>query len=107
MYTQNGPLKKLMNTDDDLNYTTWYLVAASPLADAPSPVVHLPFFTPECSVASDLRSTRTTAPDRTSYCAQFFPNLQRFFTFIFCVEIGSRIAPEVDISFYVFLRTTF
>jgi hypothetical protein len=29
MYTQNGPLKKLMNTDDDLNYTTWYFVAAA------------------------------------------------------------------------------
>jgi hypothetical protein len=75
MYTQNGPLKKLMNTYDDLNYTTWYLVAAAPLANAPSPVVHLPFFTPECRAVSDLRSARTIAPGRTSYCAQFFPSL--------------------------------
>jgi len=89
------------------HYTRWYLVAAAPLADAPSPVVHLPFFAPECRAASDLRSARTTAPGRTSYCAQFFPSLQRLFSFMFCAEIGSRIAPEVDISFCAFLRTTF
>ncbi len=89
------------------HYTRWYLVAAAPLADAPSPVVHLLFFAPECRAASALRSARTTAPSRTSYCAQFFPSLQRLFTFIFCAEIGSRIAPEVDISFCAFLRTTF
>jgi hypothetical protein len=89
MYTQNGPLKKLMNTDDDLNYTTWYLVAVAPLVDAPSLVVHLPCFAPECRTTSDLKFARTTAPGKTSYCAQFFPNLERLFTFIFCTEIGS------------------
>jgi hypothetical protein len=107
MYTQNGPLKKLMNIDDDLNYNTWYLVVAAPLANAPSLVVHLPFFAHECRVASDLRSARTTALGKTSYCPQFFPSLQRLFTFIFCMEIGSQIAPEMDISFCIFLRTTF
>jgi hypothetical protein len=75
MYTQNGPLKKLMNTDDDLNYTKWYLVVAAPLVDAPSPVVHLPCFALECRTVNDLRSARTIAHGRTSYCAQFFPSL--------------------------------
>ncbi len=96
-----------MNIDDDLNYTMWYLVVAAPLADTPSLVVHLPFFAPECRGTSDLRFARTIAPSMTSYCAQFFPSLQQLFTFIFWAEIGSRIAPKVDISFCVFLRTTF
>jgi hypothetical protein len=73
MYTQNGSLKKLMNTDDDLNYTTWYLVATAPLVDTPSPVVHLPFFAPECRATSDLRSVRTTAPDRLPIVRNSFP----------------------------------
>ncbi len=60
MYTQNGPFKKLMNTNDDLNYTMWYLVALTPLTDAPSPVVHFPFFTREYRVANNLRSIVAT-----------------------------------------------
>ncbi len=106
MYIQNGPLKKLMNTYDGLNYTTWYLVAIAPLVDTPSPVMHLPFFTPKCRAASDLRSAKTTTPDRTSYYAQFFPSLQRLFTFISCAEIGSWIAPEVDIINWTLLLNT-